>query len=68
MTYANTTIYIDWQDDTQNMLVEFERQIKLSKIKPSPYKYVLNWFITTFEEADAEISNYTSNDQELALA
>ena len=51
MTYANMKLFIKQQKNAEELLKEFERQKKLSKIKPYPYAAVLEWFENTFENA-----------------
>ena len=44
MTYENMAAYIREQDDAEVVMAEFEKQIKLSKVKANPYRAVLAWF------------------------
>ena len=44
MTYENMKIYISEHANKDVMLNEFARQLKISKIKKNPYRYVLSWF------------------------
>ena len=44
MTYENMALYIRQQDDAVEVMVEFKRQINLSKVKANPYRAVLAWF------------------------
>lgn len=44
MTYENMKIYISEHANKDIMLNEFARQLKISKIKKNPYRYVLSWF------------------------
>ena len=44
MTYENMKIYIIEHTNKDVMLNEFARQLKISKIKKNPYRYVLSWF------------------------
>ena len=44
MTYENMKIYISEHTNKDVMLNEFARQLKISKIKKNPYRYVLSWF------------------------
>lgn len=48
MTYDNITVFINAQDNAENLLEEFEKQLKLSKIQKSPYHYVVDWFVKRF--------------------
>lgn len=52
MTYKHMAIYISRQDDAQSLMVEFEKQIALSKVQTNPYRFVLAWFKQTFEHYD----------------
>lgn len=52
MTYKHMAIYISQQDDAQSLMVEFEKQIALSKVQTNPYRFVLAWFKQTFEHYD----------------
>jgi hypothetical protein len=52
MTYKHMAIYISRQDNAQNLMVEFEKQIALSKVQTNPYRFVLAWFKQTFEHYD----------------
>ena len=44
MTYDNMKMYISEHANKDVMLNEFARQLKISKIKKNPYRYVLSWF------------------------
>ena len=44
MTYERMAIYIRQQDDAVEVMVEFQKQINLSKVKANPYRAVLAWF------------------------
>lgn len=52
MTYKHMAIYISRQDDAQSLMVEFEKQIALSKVQTNPYRFVLAWFKQTFKNYD----------------
>lgn len=52
MTYENMAIYIQEQDNAAALMVEFKRQIALSKVQSNPYRCVLAWFIQKFENYD----------------
>ena len=52
MTYENMELFIKQQENAKELLKEFERQKKLSKIKPYPYAAVLEWFENTFKNPD----------------
>ena len=49
MTYENMRLYINLQDDSKTVIAEFEKQVKLSKIKENPYRSVLAWFMKKYE-------------------
>ena len=48
-TYENMELFIKQQKNAEELLKEFERQKKLSKIMPYPYAAVLEWFENTFK-------------------
>ena len=52
MTYENMELFIKQQKNAEELLKEFERQKKLSKIMPYPYAAVLEWFENTFKNPD----------------
>lgn len=60
MTYENMKIYISEHANKEVMLKEFERQLKISKIKKNPYRYVLSWFDKFYPSA----REYLKNDKE----
>ena len=49
MTYENMRLNINLQDDSKTVIAEFEKQVKLSKIKENPYRSVLAWFMKKYE-------------------
>ena len=51
-TYENMELFIKQQKTAEELLKEFERQKKLSKIMPYPYAAVLEWFENTFKNPD----------------
>ena len=53
MTYERMAIYIREQDDAETLMVEFKKQVSLSKIQTNPYRCVLAWFIQKFENYDS---------------
>ena len=53
MTYERMAIYIREQDDAATLMVEFKKQISLSKVQNNPYRSVLAWFIQKFENYDS---------------
>ena len=52
MKYARMAIYIREQDDAENLMAEFKKQIALSKVQTNPYRFVLAWFVQKFEGYD----------------
>ena len=52
MTYKHMAIYISKQNNAQSLMVEFEKQIALSKVQTNPYRSVLAWFKQTFKNYD----------------
>ena len=52
MTYENMAIYIREQDNAATLMVEFKKQIALSKVQTNPYRCVLAWFKKSFENYD----------------
>lgn len=60
MTYENMKIYISEHANKDVMLNEFARQLKISKIKKNPYRYVLSWFDKFYPSA----REYLKEDKE----
>ena len=52
MTYEHMAIYIRQQDGAQELMLEFKKQVALSKVQTNPYRCVLAWFIQKFENYD----------------
>ena len=52
MTYENMALYIRQQDDAVEVMVEFQKQIKLSKVKANPYRAVLAWFKKKYSDVN----------------
>lgn len=48
MTYANMASFIREQENAEALMEEFQKEIKLSKIKNNPYRAVLAWFKQKF--------------------
>ena len=44
MTYEHMAIYIRQQDNAATLMVQFKKQIALSKVQTNPYRCVLAWF------------------------
>ena len=53
MTYERRAIYIREQDEAATLMVEFKKQVALSKVQTNPYRCVLAWFKQTFENYDS---------------
>ena len=53
MTYERMAMYIRAQDNAATLMVEFKKQIALSKVQTNPYRSVLAWFIQQFENYDS---------------
>ena len=53
MTYEHMAIYIREQEDAENVMIEFKKQISLSKVQNNPYRFVLAWFNQKFENHDS---------------
>ena len=53
MTYEHMAIYIRQQNDAEILMVEFKKQISLSKVQTNPYRCVLAWFIQKFANYDS---------------
>ena len=53
MTYERMAIYIREQNGAEALMIEFKKQISLSKVQNNPYRSVLAWFIQKFENYDS---------------
>ena len=53
LTYENMKLYISVQENAEALLVEFERELILSKVQSNPYRAVLAWFKKTFKDYDS---------------
>ena len=53
LTYENMRIYISLQDNAKELLKEFDKQLKVSKIQENPYRSVLAWFKKKFKGYDS---------------
>ena len=49
LTFANMAEYMKTQENSEDLLAEFETMKSRSKIQASPYQYVLSWFEAKFE-------------------
>ena len=53
-TYEKMAEYISLQENADELMKEFEVQKKLSIVQKSPYRFVLNWFLDTFDLKEDE--------------
>ena len=53
LTYDNMRLYIKEQEKSEELLEEFEKVVRMSKIQTNPYRAVLAWFKQTFEGYDS---------------
>ena len=53
LTYENMKCYIAEQKNAEELMKEFEKQLALSKIQTSPYRFVVAWFEQKFENYDS---------------
>ena len=67
MTYERMAIYIREQDDAATLMVEFKKQIALSKVQTNPYRCVLAWFKQTFENYDGYKTFFTEEAKKEAV-
>ena len=68
MTYERMAIYIREQDNAATLMVEFKKQIGLSKVQTNPYRSVLAWFIQKFEGYDDYKSFFAAEAEKKAQA
>ena len=66
MTYERMAIYIREQDDAATLMVEFKKQIALSKVQTNPYRYVLAWFMKQFTGYDEYKAYFAEKAKEAA--
>ena len=52
LTYKNIRAFLALQDNGKELLMEFERELRLAKIQESPYRAVLAWFYKKFPNYD----------------
>lgn len=70
LTYANMELFIS--ETNSGLLVELEKQIKLSKVQSNPYRAVLAWFLSTFPKYNeykdfwAKVENTDATDNPAA--
>lgn len=53
LKYENMRQFIKEQDNAEELLQEFEREIRMSKIQSNPYGAVLAWFLQKFKDYDS---------------
>ena len=53
MTYENMALFIREQENATTLMVEFKKQISLSKVQTNPYRFVLAWFLKEFSGYDS---------------
>lgn len=53
LTYENMAGYIKVQENAEELMKEFQKEINLSKVQTSPYRHVLAWFEQKFENFDS---------------
>ena len=68
MTYERMAIYIREQDNAETLMIEFKKQISLSKVQNNPYRSVLAWFIQKFEGYDDYKSFFAAEAEKKAQA
>ena len=66
MTYERMAIYIREQDEAATLMVEFKKQIALSKVQTNPYRCVLAWFKQTFQDYDSYKAFFTEEAKKKA--
>lgn len=62
MTYENMALYIQQQDDAEDVMKAFKKEILLSKVKANPYRAVLAWFKKKY----SDVNDYMDFFEELA--
>ena len=68
MTYERMAIYIREQDNAATLMVEFKKQMAISKVQTNPYRSVLAWFIQKFEGYDSYKSFFVAEAEKKAEA
>ena len=64
LKYENMRQFIKEQDNAEELLQEFEKEIRMSKIQSNPYKAVLAWFLQKFENYDSYKEFFKNLDEE----
>lgn len=68
MTYERMAIYIREQNNAATLMVEFKKQIAISKVQTNPYRSVLAWFVQKFEGYDSYKSFFATEAEKTAQA
>lgn len=68
MTYENMALFIREQKEAEVLMVEFKKQIALSKVQTNPYRSVLAWFRKKFEGYDDYKSFFAAEAEKKAQA
>ena len=63
LTFANMVEYMKTQENSEDLLAEFETMKSRSKIQASPYQYVLSWFEAKFEGYN-DLSQFMAKKEE----
>ena len=66
MTYERMAICIREQDEAASLMVEFKKQVAISKVQSNPYRCVLAWFKQTFENYDGYKAFFEAEAQKKA--
>ena len=64
LKYKNMRQFIKEQDNAEELLQEFDKEIRMSKIQSNPYKAVLAWFLQKFENYDSYKEFFKNLDEE----
>ena len=67
MTYEHMAIFIRQQDGAQELMVEFKKQVALSRVQTNPYRCVLAWFKKQFPNYDEYKDFFAELDKKEAL-
>ena len=66
MTYENMALFIREQENAATLMIEFKKQISLSKVQTNPYRFVLAWFLKEFSGYDAYKAYFAEAAKEAA--
>ena len=64
LKYKNMRQFIKEQNNAEELLKEFEKEIRLSKIQSNPYRAVLAWFLQKFEKYDSYKEFFKNLDEQ----